>query len=214
MRSIRLVFVSTNALTRNGITQMVVHSDPPIDVVGVFADFQAAHQYLDDHPVDVLLIDEALPRHTDLLQEVKSLCLQHIGVAVVVILPRPTLSLVQQLLKHRVRGILYKQDDLEYCLVQAIIWGKQRGIHLSPGVSHLIDSQRTLPVALTQRDYDVLKLLADGLEPKEIALQIGVGSNTVYRILWTLRDLFSAQNNAHLITITLQSKLLDSGGVD
>lgn len=214
MRPIRMVVISSNALTRSGITQIVAQSRPPIEIAGTFPDFMAAHRYLDCNPVDVILVDEAIPRHANLVQEVRTLCSQHIGVAVVVILQRPTASLVDQVLGHGARGILDKNEDLGNCLVQAIVWGKQRGIYLSPGVSHLVDIQRNSSARMKQRDIDVLKLLADGVEAREIASQIGVGYHTIYRILRSLRGKFNAQNNAHLIAITHHSKLFETDGVD
>lgn len=209
MRPIRLVFVSANALTRRGMSQMVLHAVPPIEVTGTFSDFLSARQYLDGNPVDVILIDETLPPKTDLTRKVRAICVEYVGAAVIVILPRPTASLVQRLLAYGVRGILHKDDDLERDLVQAIIWGKQRGIHLSPGVSHFIETQRHFPMSLNQREFDVLKLLVDGMEPKEIAPYFGVGLNTIYRILRSIRDTFHAQNNAHLITIAHQMKFFE-----
>ncbi len=210
MRPIKMVFISTNVLTRGGVAQIVAHANPPIEIVGAFADFQAVYRYASQNIVDVVLIDEALPLHTNLLHEVKILYRECVGVTIIVILQRPIASLVQRLLEHGVRGILHKNDNLEHYLMQAIIWGKQRGIHLSPGVSHFVDTQRNLPVALNQRDLDVLKLLAEGLAPKEIAVALGIGGNTVYRILRRLRDTLNAQNNAHLVTITYETKLIHS----
>ncbi|MBK9124433.1 MAG: response regulator transcription factor [Chloroflexi bacterium] len=215
MRPIRLAFVSTNALTRSGIHQIMARSEPSIDVVCTVSDFPAAHLYLDDHPVDVILIDESLPRHTNLLLEVQSLCFEHFGVAVILILQRPTVSQVLKLLQvHGVRGILQRNDDLESYLAQAIILGKQRGTYLSPGISEFIDSQRRLPSGVSQRDIDVLRLLADGLDAKEIASHIGVRSHTVYRILQSLRALFNVQSNTHLIATAHQSGLLDAQGIE
>lgn len=215
MRTIKLVFVSANALTRGGIQQIMAKSEPSIEVVCTVADFPAAHQYLDDNPVDVVLIDEALPLYTNLLSEVRTLCFEHFGVAVVLILQRPTVSLVMRFLHvHGVRGILQKNDDLECNLAQAIVLVKQRSTYLSPGISQLIDSQRPLPTGIAQRDIDVLKLLADGLDTKEIAFHIGVRSHTIYRILQSLRVLFNVQTNTHLISIAHQSKLLDAQRVE
>ncbi len=214
MYPIRLIFISTNALTRSGIAQLVIQADQTIEVVGVFSDFPAARKFLDDYPVDVFLIDEALPRHTNLVQEVKSLCLEHLTVATIAILHRPTVSIVQQLLLRGVRGILEKDDNLERYLVQAIFLGKLRGLYLSPAISHLIDRQFKVPVKLEQRHIDVLRLLADGLQPKEIALHVGIGCKSVYRILQSLRDTFNAQSNAHLITVAHESNLFEAQSVD
>lgn len=214
MRSIRLVFVSTNALTRSGIAQIVQHSVPPIQVIGTFADFLSASQYLRDEHADVILIDEALPKHTNLAREIRTLWFDHAGVAVVVILRHPTASLVQQLLELGIGGILHKDDDLEDHLVQAVVLGSQHGIHVSPKISHFVEMQRRQAAALGRRTFDVLRLLVNGMEPKEIATHMGVGSNTIYRILRTLRETLNAQNNAHLITLVHQHKLLDDQAVD
>lgn len=210
MRLIRLAFISANALTRSGIGQLLMQSDPQIDVIGAFSNFEAARQYLDANPADVILIDDSLPRQTNLLHEVSGLHREQVGIAVIVILQRPTVSLALQLLGLGVRGILQKHDDLEIYIPQAIVLGKQRGLYLSPGVSYLIDSQRNLPQGYSQRDLDVLQLLAEGKEVAEIAAHVGLAEYTVYRIIRSLRAHFNVQNNAHLITVAHQEKLLEA----
>lgn len=214
MRPIRMVVISSNTLTRSAITQIVAQSRPLIEIVGTFPDFQSAVHYLNNHGVEVILIDDSLPHQANLSREIKALSQQRISVAVIVILQRPTVSLVQQLLAQGFRGIIHKLDKLEAHLVQAIVLAKQRGLYLSPGVSRLIDAQRTLPVPLGPREYDVLKLLANGLEPKAIVSHIGLGKPTVYRIIRSLRARLNAQNNAHLIAIAHQEKLLEVDRID
>jgi two-component system, NarL family, response regulator DesR len=209
MRPIRMVFVSTNALTRSGIGHLLAQSDPPIDVAGTFSNFEAVRQYLNANPADVILIDDSLPRHTNLLNEVKALQTEHVGVAVIVILQRPTADLTIRLLTSGVRGILQKNDDLERYIPQAILLGKQRGIYLSPAVSYLVDTQQHVPAGFTQRHIDVLRLLAEGSEAEQIASQLGVNQYTVYRIIRSLRTLLNVQNNAHLIAVAHQKGLLE-----
>ena len=210
MRLIRMVFVSSNALTRKGITHLMAQSEPPIEVVGTFSSFEDVHRYLGDNAADVILIDDSLPRQTNLLHEVSTLHREQVGIAVIVILQRPTVSLALQLLGIGVRGILQKNDDLELYIPQSIVLGKQRGLYLSPGVSYLIDSQRNLPKGYSQRDIDVLQLLAEGKEVTEIAAHVGLAEYTVYRIIRSLRAHFNVQNNAHLITVAHQEKLLEA----
>ena len=210
MRPIKVAFISTNALTPGGVRQIVSHSDQPIEIVGIFADFQSVTAYASQNIVDVILIDEALPPHTNLLREVKTLNQACAGIAIVVILQRATASLAQRLLANGVRGILYKNDDLTQHLVQAIILGKQQGVHVSPSMSHFVNMEKELPVSLSERDHDVLKLLAEGLDPKGIALALGLGGNTVYRTLRNLRDMLNAQNNAHLVIIYYELTLVYS----
>lgn len=210
MRPIKVAFISTNALTPGGVRQIVAHSDQPIEIVSTFANFQSVTAYASQNIVDVILIDEALPPHTNLLREVKTLNRDCAGAAIVVIFQRASSSLAQRLLANGVRGLLHKNDDLGQHLVQAIILGKQQGVHVSPSMSPFVNTQTELPVSLSERDHDVLKLLAEGLDPKGIALALGLGGNTVYRTLRNLRDMLNAQNNAHLVVICYEAKLLNS----
>ena len=210
MRPIKMIVVSTNALTRSGIQHLVTRSEQPtIEVVGRFKDFRETHEFLRDHVVDVLLIDDALPANTNIIREVKSLLSAHFGLEVIVILQRPTTSLVQRLLDQNVHGLLHKYDDLEQFLAQAVLLVRNHGTYLSPGISHCRVGNHKLPSTMGQREFDVLQLLADGFEPKEIAEQMGVGSNTIYRTLRALRDTFNAQSNAHLVDIAHQTNLFD-----
>lgn len=215
MRPIKMIVVSTNALTRSGIQHLVTRSEQPtIEVIGRFKDFRETYEFLHNHVVDVLLIDDALPANTNIIREVKSLLSTHFGLEVIVILQRPTTSLVQRLLDYNVHGLLHKHDDLEQFLAQAVLLVRNHGTYLSPGISPCRVGSHKLPSTIGQRDYDVLRLLADGFEPKEIAEQIGVGSNTIYRTLRTLRDTFSAQSNAHLVDIAHQTNLFDAQSGD
>lgn len=211
MRAIRVVFVTTNALTRSGISQLLAQSEPPIDVAGTFSNFEAARQYLSVNPADVILIDDSLPRHTNLLQEAKTFQTEHIGIAVVVILQRPAADLAMRLLRRGVRGILQKNEDLERYIPQAIMLCKQRGIYLSPAVSRLVDTtQQHVPEGFTQRHLDVLRLLAEGGQTEQIASQMGIKPYTIYRIIRSLRVLLNAESNAHLIALAHQRGLLEA----
>lgn len=214
MRPIRMIVISGNTTTSSRITQIVRQSHSPIEIVGSFVDFQAAVQYLDNHVLEAILIDGTLLYPATLVQEIKALSLKRFAGAAIVILQQTTLSLVQQLIVLGVRGIIHKNDNLESHLVQAIVLGKQRGLHVSPGISQCIDALRTLPVALDPRAYDVLKLLASGLEPKAIASHIGIGVHTVYRTLRSLRDKFDAQSNSHLTAVATQERLFEIDRVD
>ena len=210
MAPIQLIVVSTNALIRNGIQQVVAQSDVPIQVVGMFAYFSEAHKFLNDSRAHVLMVDDSLPRSTNLAQEVKQMMGRHPGLAVMMLAQRPTASLIRLLLDHGVSGMIHKDDDLEHDLNQAIRLTSLRGVYLSPTISRLLDMQHPLPKRIHQRDIDVLQLLADGFQIKEISAHLGLNRKSVYRSLRTMRTIYDAQSNAQLIDIAHQSKLLDS----
>lgn len=209
MPPIYLIVVSTSGLIRGGIQQMVAKSDVPTEVVGMFSSFPEADKFLTDHHAHVLIIDDSLPRATNLAHEVKQIIDRHPGLAVLMIARRPTASLARLLLDHGARGVMHKDDDMDRGLNYAIQLAAKGGISISPRVSRLLEFQRPLPNRVEQRDIDVLQLLAEGYQAKEISAHLGLHRKSVYRILRTLRTVYDAQSNAHLIDIAHQKKLLD-----
>ncbi len=214
MRLIRLVLISANALTRGGITQIIADASPSIELIGAFPDLLSAQAFLRENPIDVILVVETWPRHPNFVSEMSAVRADHLGAAVINIVQRPNTTLVQRLLDKGIRGILYINDDLECHLIQAILTVKQHGTYFSPGLNRFLESQHRLSTTPNNRDVETLKLLADGLDPKEIARDLGVCDNTIYRILKLLRGKYNAQNNTQLIAIAQQSKLFEIDSVD
>lgn len=207
MQPIKMLVVSADTHICSEIPQIALRSHRPIEITGVFSEFTAVARHLAQSQTDAVLIDASTPNQTKLLRQIKSLPLHHIPTTIVM-LQRPTVSMVLQLVSIGVRSIVHRNDNLEAQLIQAI-FGRARTLHLSPAILRFIETQQSTPVALRPREYDVLKLLATGLEAKAIGPYIDMGRSSVYRIIHSLRARFNARNNAHLIAIAHQKRLLD-----
>jgi DNA-binding NarL/FixJ family response regulator len=208
MRPILVVVISTNALTRGGIQLVVAQSDIAIQVTGLVDNFRDLHELLERQHAHVVIIDDFLPRGTHLAQEVKKLSDRHSSLAILMIAYRPTASLVRLLLERGVRGMMHRDDNLERGLINAIQTTAEGGLFVSASISRLINDRRPLPVRVEQRDLDVLQLLAEGFQAKEISAHLGLTTKSVYRILQTLRHKLEAQSNAQMVDIARQKKLL------
>jgi len=207
MTAIQVVIVSTSALIRGGIQQIIAQSETRIDVIGTFASFSELSAFMRDHPARVFIMDDSLSKGVNLLKELKHLLEDHPGLAVLLILQRPMPSLVQKLLAIGVRAILHKDDDLQRTLNQAIQLAVAGGVTISPRVSHLLEKQQALPEDLDQRDVDVFDLLTEGLQPKEIAVYLGVERKAIYRSLKKLTTVYDAQNLPQLVVLAQQHKM-------
>jgi DNA-binding NarL/FixJ family response regulator len=207
MTAIPVVIVSTNALIRGGIQQTIVQPETRIDVTGMFASFSELSAFLKDHQARVFIMDDSLPKGVNLSKELKRLIEAHPGLAVILILQRPTPSLVQKVLAIGVRAILHKDDDFQRTLNQAIQLAVAGGVTISPRVSHLLEKQQALPEDLDQRDVDVFDLLTEGLQPKEIAAYLGVERKVVYRSIKKLTTVYDAQNLPQLVVLAQQHKI-------
>jgi DNA-binding CsgD family transcriptional regulator len=61
---------------------------------------------------------------------------------------------------------------------------------------------------LSQRQLEVLELVAHGLSAKEIATQIGIAPRTVEGHIDTMRLKMRARNKAHIVTQAIQAGFL------
>lgn len=207
MTAIPVVILSTSALIRGGMRQIIAESDSNIDVVGVFVSFSELKDFLDAHPARVFITDDSLSKGGSLSKELKQITHAYPGLAVLLIVQRPTSSLVQKMLAIGVRGLLHKDDDLHRTLNQAIQLAAAGGVTISPRISHLLEKQPVLPENLDQRDIDVFDLLTEGLQPKEIAALLGVDKRAVYRSIKKLTTVYDAHNVAHLVVLAQQHKV-------
>jgi len=61
---------------------------------------------------------------------------------------------------------------------------------------------------LTDREREVLELLADGLQLDEIANRLGIGSETVRTHLHNATGKLGAANRTHAVAIAIRQKLI------
>jgi DNA-binding NarL/FixJ family response regulator len=205
MTIVPIIVVSTNVLFRAGVQQILLPktSAPPRTVM--MADgFAAVSALMKTQAARVLIIDDSLPAGSNLVREVRLLLDAYPGVSVVLILQRPMPSLVQKMLSIGVRSILHKDDVLEQTLTHTIQLVLAGSIMLSPMVSHLLEKPTILPGDLDQRDADVLTLLTEGLQPKEIAARLGIGQKVVYRCIQRLNSVYEAQSVTQLVILAQQ----------
>lgn len=70
-----------------------------------------------------------------------------------------------------------------------------------------LDPSSGVPL-LTTREYQVLKLVAQGLSAKEIAQSIDIAPRTVERHIENVRLKIRARNRTHMVTLAVELGLL------
>jgi two-component system, NarL family, nitrate/nitrite response regulator NarL len=159
--------------------------------------------------VDVLLIDDSLPRSVNIGDAIKWLLSQHPGLAVIVLSSRPMPSVIRRVLDRGARGFIHKDDQLSETLLIGIEAVRRGGTYLSPRVSSLLTLERPRPSLIDERSLDVLRFMVDGYTTGEIARQMGIGVKTVYRIQTGLRETLEARTNGQLVDAARKKGLLD-----
>ncbi|NRQ39461.1 response regulator transcription factor [Nonomuraea sp. NN258] len=183
--TIRLVIADDHAMIRAGL-RLVAESADGIEVVGEAADGTEAVAVARRERPDVLLLDLVMPGMNG-LKVARTLLADPVAPSVVMLTTFGSDENLHQALRTGVNGFLLKSSPPEH-LVEAIRVAAAGDGLIDPAVTmRVITSFAASPVlkpppelaTLTEREHDVLLMMARGLSNREIAERAGVGEATV-----------------------------------
>ena len=184
---IRVLLVDDQALVRAGF-RALLRAQPDIEVVGEAEDGASAEAVVLETRPDVVLMDVRMPR-VDGIEGARRVLAASPDVKVLVLTTFDEDAYVEAALRLGVSGFLLKVAPPER-LIDAVRTVAQGGGLLDPTVTlRVIEAfSATAPVrtqsttvlaALTEREKDVLRLIAKGMSNAEIAADLYLGEATV-----------------------------------
>ncbi|HQD02217.1 MAG TPA: response regulator transcription factor [Dermatophilaceae bacterium] len=212
--SIRVVVADDQDLVRTGL-RMILGAQPGIDVVGEAADGIQAIEVATRLRPDVLLVDIRMPK-LDGIEVTRRLAGPDVAdpMAVVVITTFDLDEYVIGALRAGARGFLLKDAGPDL-LVQAVHAAANGDALIAPNVTRrllatLVDHAPqtvTQPVdPLTEREEEVLVLLARGRTNAEIAAELFISLSTVKSHIASLMAKLGVRNRVEIAMWAYQSK--------
>jgi len=182
----KVLLVDDHSLFREGI-RALLSAEPDIEVVGEAADGQQAIELAGKLAPDIIVMDLVMPGMNG-MQAAQQLHDQHPRIKVLILSMYDDDEYIRQIIKAGASGYVLKRAASED-LLRAIRDVQQGGSALHPAVAaKLIKDyvRRTKSAepgdpgsALTAREAQVLKLVAEGYTNQQIAGMLGLGKKTV-----------------------------------
>ena len=211
----RVIIAEDHTILREGL-RALLSSDSRFEVVAEAEDGRAAVEFCEDHLPDLLLIDLSMPRMNG-LEAIKEIKKNNSEIKIIALTVHRTEEYILATLQAGANGYVLKDATHSELMMamEHVMAGKR---YLSPGVSEKViegylDGKRTLKGktawdALTSREREILKLIAEGYRNKEIADDLCISSKTVEKHRANLMKKLDLHNAAELTAYAMEKGLV------
>jgi DNA-binding NarL/FixJ family response regulator len=214
---VRVLIVDDQTVVREGLAA-ILGTDPDLEVVGLAGDGQQALALAAELQPDVVLMDLKMPV-LDGVQATRQLRRRHPSIAVLVLSTYADDEWVINALRAGAAGYLLK-DTRREALIAAIKGTVEGRSYLDPAVAGTVMRQAVAgpspaapgpaPLeALTDREQEILRLLARGLSNPEIARQLHLARGTVRNYVSAILQKLGVADRTEAAVEALRRGLLD-----
>ena len=215
---IRVLVVDDHALFRRGL-EMVLEQEPDIEVVGEASDgAEALEQAIETTP-DVVLMDVRMPRRggIDACTAIKDAVP---STKIIMLTISDEEADLYDAIKAGAMGYLLKEISIEEVAsaIRAVHGGQSL---ISPSMASKLlnefasmikrtdDRQQVPTPRLTDREMEVLKLVAKGLNNRDIAKQLFISENTVKNHIRNILEKLQLHSRMEAVVYAVREKLLE-----
>ena len=216
MENLRIVLAEDHTILREGL-RALLSADPNLEIIGEAQNGREAVRCVEKLEPDLLLMDLSMPRMSgmDAIREIKK---RYPEIKIIALTVHKTEEYLLTTLKAGADGYVLKDATHEELVmaIKSVMGGKS---YLSPGVSEKVivgyldgrESNRTASPweTLSQREREVLKLIAEGFKNKEIAEDLCISLKTVEKHRANLMKKLDLHNAAALTVYAVQKGLVN-----
>lgn len=204
---VRVYLVDDHAIVRTGIAGMLADV-PGIEVIGEAGDGLAALTGIAEHDPDVVLMDLRMPR-LDGPSTIARLRESGDMRGILVLTTYDTDADIVRAIESGANGYLLKDASRDE-LVQAIQAVSRGESWLTPSVATRLMGQMRKPAtdALSERELDVLRLVAKGHSNKEIAARMHISQATVKTHLIHIFRKLDVNDRTAAVTVALERGII------
>ena len=214
-QKVRIVIAEDHTILREGLKSLL-SSNPDFEIIGEAEDGREAIRCVEKFKPDLILMDLSMPRINglDAIKEIKK---RFSETKILVLTVHKTEEYILATLKSGADGYILKDSThAELVLaVKNVLSGKH---YISPGISEKViegylEGKKTLKTkssweTLTQREREILKLIAEGYKNKEIGNYLCISPKTVEKHRANLMEKLDLHNVQALTAFAIEKGLV------
>jgi DNA-binding NarL/FixJ family response regulator len=208
---IKILIADDHAIVRKGLKQILADA-ADIASIDEASSGQEALKKVRENNYNMVLLDISMPGMSgvDVLKQLKT---ERPKLPVLILTMHPEDQYAVRILKAGASGYLTKESAPDE-LISAIQKVSQGGRYISPSLAEKLacdlDSTAIQPLheGLSDREYQIMTMLASGKSTKEIAHELSLGMPTVSTYRFRILLKMKLKNNAELISYAIKNNLL------
>ncbi|MCG2582986.1 response regulator transcription factor [Massilia sp. TS11] len=211
-KPIRILLIDDHQVARYGL-RLMLSAAPDLEVIAEAPNAARGLHMLDTERYDVVLLDLGLPDRNglDVLRLIRE---RHPGVATLIVSAQPEDSYAVRALRSGAAGFLTKDatpDVLQAAVRKAASGGKYVTPSLLQKLADMLggDQANAAHERLTDREFEVFKLIASGLSLVDIAATLHLSPSTITTYRARILEKMGLKGNADLTRYAVDHDLLN-----
>jgi two-component system, NarL family, response regulator NreC len=206
--AISVVLADDHAVVRSAL-RLMLEREPDIDVVAEAGDAESASRFVNGHRPRVLILDINMPGGSGLsaIPEIREQCPE---TEIVVLTMQDETAFAREALRAGVLGYILKEAASEE-LVKAVRMAAEGRTYLQPelGARLAAEPDKVTPDDLSERELEVLRLIALGHTNNEIAEHLYLSVRTVESHRAHIQQKLAMTTRSELVRYAIDRGLID-----
>ncbi len=212
MPPIKILLADDHEILREGLRRMI-EKEPDMEVVGEAEDGRSVLKMARKLTPDVIVMDITMPDLNG-MDATRKILSETPGTRVLALSMHQDRKFVLGMLEAGAMGYLLKGCKFEE-LVTAIRSVARKNVYLSPKIADMVvkgflgkSPKKFAQPALSDREREVLQLLAEGHSVKETAFKLGVSAKTVETHRKHIMEKLQISNSSEMVKYALREGLI------
>ncbi len=211
--NISVLLVDDHAVVREGYRRLLERTSD-LKVVAEAASGEEAYRLYGDAPADVVVMDVSLPGMSG-IETARRILARFPGAKVLIFSMHEESMFASRALQSGAKGYVTKSSAPEV-LVEAVRSVAAGKIYITQDVAQQLalqtmPGQRTPLNSLSPREFEVFRLLAQGVAVGDIAGRLSLSQKTIANYQSSIRQKLEVTNAAQIVRLAISCGLVESG---